>query len=834
MVTLSATYLDDLGRVRLTAAALLANVSYTLQRSTDLEPTWVDVRGGGNVSTVGVTVVDDYEYTPNAVNHYRLVAPAFYDSFNRQLPPPVDEGFETLPLDVTITQGTPGDMRLRLPGAAGSRASTPDTATLDITGDIDIRATVRLNDFLSGSAMFVSKAAAGQISYQFGHQTGNLVFRGSTTGAAVNVTATCSANISTVLAYQREWITVRFTRVAATGVGTFYYTRGSINNSGPWTQLGSTAATTTGNLFSGTGTLWVGEDQLAGLSPMNGGVRRVQIRNGINSTVVTDPNFAAQASGTVLFNDTNGLAWSVVGSAAITDAISSSAAWARTNTEAHTGTWSLKSGTITDNQVSDAVVTLPAGTASLQFWYKIDSEENKDYLQVFKDSTFVMQVTGAQTWAQSAMIDVTGATTVAFRYYKDAASSSGADAAWIDDLDFEIAGSTGTTWGTADTGQAYTTFDVDANAYMYVNNGVGVIGDPNPVTDVAELHADTDPAAVNAEVTYSVIQPAATLDQAVEYNVGLRGTDQNNYYESQILFGSGGSRDVSLRIAKWVGGVYTGLTVLLSVGEWTANIPWNVRYRVNGTGLMMRAWAYGTDEPRDWQLFVSDTTFATGSDIHIRGRKDGGAAYEQWFGPIEVRAIPDLVAAIADISPTQDDVWLKSVAYPLFNQQIECTDWDAISYDSRVGLYDIKGRHEILAITDVGSSGSFGLTFVTRSAEANRAVLALLTYGGVLLLQPPGDTDEDCPTDYSGLPEGYIVPTASVRPHSIHGQPIWVWEVSFTQVAAMDAEGIIPTTITWEMLWALIGEDGTWETVWATWPTWQELWLTQGNIEDFG
>src|SRR6185503_12377948 len=83
MVTLSAEYLNDLGRVRLTAGDLVANVSYILQRSTDADPDWVDVRGGGNVATTGVTVVDDYEYIPNMENHYRLIAPVFYDSFNR-------------------------------------------------------------------------------------------------------------------------------------------------------------------------------------------------------------------------------------------------------------------------------------------------------------------------------------------------------------------------------------------------------------------------------------------------------------------------------------------------------------------------------------------------------------------------------------------------------------------------------------------------------------------------------------------------------------------------------------------------------------------------------
>jgi hypothetical protein len=479
MVTLSATYLDDLGRVRLTAGALVTNVSYTLQRSTAAEPAWVDVRGGGNVSTDGVTIVDDYEYDPNVVNHYRLIAPAFYDSFNR-------------------------------------------------------------------------------------------------------VTASS------------------------------------------------------------------------------------------------------------------------------------------------------------------------------------------------------------------------------------------------------------TTWGTADTGQVYTAFDVDAGAFAFVDNGDGVIGDPTPTTDIIEQNAPTNAAAVDADATWSAVQPDPALDVQTSYNMGLRSADANNYYECQLLFeNAADNRDVRIQLAKRVAGVFTGLTGTLRVGEWTANIPWYARFRVLGSSLMCKAWATGSDEPRDWQLFATDTALVAGSNVHIRARKDGGAAYEQWYGPIEVRAVPDLVAATVDITPVQTEVWLKSVAYPLFNWEIECTDWDAIGYDSRVGLYDIKGRHQILAITDVGSSGSFGLTFVTRSAAANRSVLALLTYGGVLLLQPPGDTEEDCPTDYSGIPSGYVVPTTSVRPHSLRGQPLWVWEVSFTEVAAMDVVNILPTTITWAMLWALLGDDGTWEDVWAQWLTWQELWLVQGDIDDF-
>lgn len=832
MVTLTADYLEDIGRVRLTASDLLDNVRYTLQRQTAIEPTWVNVRGGGNISTVGSTVIDDYEYTPNMVNTYRLIAPAFYDSFDRLVPAPIDEGFESLPLDVTITQGTPGDMRLEMPGTAGSRASTPSAAGIAITGDIDIRATIRPDDFAASEITIAGRFGAGQLSYQFYIVAGNLAFRGSTTGAATNITASTGTDLSTVMPYQRAWITVRVTRAAATGNIIFYYTFGSIDNAGPWTQLGATQVSTSGNLFAGTSPLWVGEDQAGSLDPFDGGIRQVQIRNGILGAIAANPIFSAQAAGTLAFNDSAGLPWSIVGAATITNAIQSSAAWTRTNTQAHTGSWSLRSGVILDNQVSDAVVTIPAGATTAQYWYRLDTEDGFDYLQVFKGTTLVSQVTGIIGWTQSAVIDVTGFTTLTFRYYKDRSTVGGADAAWIDDLTFSISSTTGTTWGTADTGQTYTVSDVDPNAYIYVNGSVGIIGDPNPVTDIAELHATTDPAAVDAEVTYSAIQPAASLDQDVEYDVGLRSTDALNYYESQLIFND--DYTVTIRIAKTIAGVYTGLTNITTVGEWQQNVPWLVRFRVQSSGLFMRAWEDGTVEPVNWQIFATDTSLATGSDIHIRARKNGGVAYEQWFGPIEVHAIPELEVASDSITPDQEEVWLKSVTYPLFNKELSCVDWDALNRSSRAGFFNIKGRHEILAITDVGSSASFGLTFTTSSRAENRAVVALLTFGGVLYLQPPGDSDEDCQFGtFSGTPGGYVVPTSYEQEHSVYGEPIWRWSIGFTRVAASDISGIVPTTITWEQLWAIIGPEGTWEDVWATWPTWQELWQTQGNITDF-
>ncbi|MBK1785139.1 hypothetical protein [Prauserella cavernicola] len=71
-MTLTATYADDLSRVRLSITGAPAAADYArVERSTDLI-TWSTVRGGDTVPlTTGAGSLDDYEFTPGVPNHYR-------------------------------------------------------------------------------------------------------------------------------------------------------------------------------------------------------------------------------------------------------------------------------------------------------------------------------------------------------------------------------------------------------------------------------------------------------------------------------------------------------------------------------------------------------------------------------------------------------------------------------------------------------------------------------------------------------------------------------------------------------------------------------------------
>lgn len=692
MPTLTATYLDDLGRVRLQAGDLDPNVVYSIQRQTAVESAWVDVRGAQSITDGGTTMVDDYEYTPNVVNTYRITGPLFYDSFMR----------------------SSGPGGLVLTGAAGGYASTADKAALDITGDIDLRGVVNFPNYATGAVQTIGAkwdATADQRSYGLRIlNTGAIQLL-----ASVNGTGTISPNSTVTLGSVGveggQTVAVRATRVAATGATTFYYSVGVTVNPPVWTQLGTTVAATSGNLFAGTAVLEIGSITNGTTSRAVGTVLSFQVRNGINGTAVANPSFVSQPTGTLSFADTTGNTWNVNGDASI-----------------------LGNDTV---------------------------------------------------------------------------------------------------WGSADTGQTYTAFDINPDAILYVDNGVGAIADPTPAGDTAELNAPTGAAGVDVEAAYSAIQPAATLDATTEYNVGLRATPDNlNYYESQVFFRT--DNQVSIRVSKTIGGVYTALSDTPILGEWTPNVPWHARLQVVGTTVQARAWVEGTTEPRVWQVTATDTDLVSSTGVNIRARKASGAAYEQWFGPIEVNTMPETALATASVTPVQEETMLKSVQFPSLNKALDCVNWDALNRRSRAGFFDIKGRHEILGITDMGSTATFNLTFLTHSKAENRAVVALLTYGGTLLLQPPGDDDTlECQSGtYSGTPAGYVVPGNSVQAHALPGQALWSWTVTFTQVAA-PSEDITPTTITWQQLWDIIGPDGTWEDVWATWPTWQALWNTTGSIDAF-
>lgn len=294
-MTLTLTHLTDLQRVRV-ALSGLPDGSVQVQRALNGSATdalWQQgiVRSGRQLAIQsGVGQLDDYEWFADVANHYRVVA----------VNPP------------------PG---LALDGASGAYASTPDAASLDITGDLDLRVEAARSDGWDPPSRqsLVSKFVTGtnQRSYRLAiTDAGRLQLVWSTTGLAGGV-ASASSTVA-ITAPSSGRLAVRATidvDDGASGRIVRFYTAPTI--AGPWTPLGDPVTGVSTSIFAGTATLEVGSISAGTGERWTGSIVAVQVRNGIGGTAVANPTFAGQTPGTSSFADAAGNTWTVNGTATI-------------------------------------------------------------------------------------------------------------------------------------------------------------------------------------------------------------------------------------------------------------------------------------------------------------------------------------------------------------------------------------------------------------------------------------------------------------------------------------------------------------------------------------
>lgn len=120
----------------------------------------------------------------------------------------------------------------------------------------------------------------------------------------------------------------------------------------------------------------------------------------------------------------------------ITTNAGADAGWSRANDEAHTGTWSLKSNAIGNNQIAAVDLAVPANMNTLSFWYKVSSEAGFDAFQIQVDGVAIVEgITGEVDWTR-VVVDVRQASVITFWYEKDPGSTGGSDASWVDSIEF--------------------------------------------------------------------------------------------------------------------------------------------------------------------------------------------------------------------------------------------------------------------------------------------------------------------------------------------------------------------------------------------------------------
>lgn len=189
---------------------------------------------------------------------------------------------------------------------------TADKASLDITGDIDIRMDIWPHSWRSSTGMIlISKYATlgDQRSWALRISSGGIIaLTWSTSGTSGTLTTAFSSAVPIPTGGR---LAVRATLDVNNGVGGWtaaFYTSDSVT--GTWSALGSPTVTTSGttSIFSGAGALAIGRGAaiqavFTGYTGFGGKVYRAQVYNGIAGTLVADFDPGVQALGALSWSD---------------------------------------------------------------------------------------------------------------------------------------------------------------------------------------------------------------------------------------------------------------------------------------------------------------------------------------------------------------------------------------------------------------------------------------------------------------------------------------------------------------------------------------------------
>ncbi len=219
---------------------------------------------------------DHWTYIPLGAESERTIVVTRSSAGTGLFPSPTLGGIQFLDGDAT-----PPETYVAVDGTTGSYLSTPDSAALDITGDIDLQARFRMPDTtLAAEQALISKwdSLANQRSYMLTVDTnGKLKGYWSTAG-----TVTLSQAATSMTAIPADtWVWGRWTLTAATGVHNFYLSTTDTDDhtAVTWGSPVSTATTGATSIFAGTTTVRCGQfiSGVGSFFPMVGDFRAVAI-----------------------------------------------------------------------------------------------------------------------------------------------------------------------------------------------------------------------------------------------------------------------------------------------------------------------------------------------------------------------------------------------------------------------------------------------------------------------------------------------------------------------------------------------------------------------------
>jgi len=111
--------------------------------------------------------------------------------------------------------------------------------------------------------------------------------------------------------------------------------------------------------------------------------------------------------------------------------------WIISSVNSYQGVYCAKSGSISNDQVSElSLFVLTTADDTISFYRKVSSEVNYDFLQFWVDGVKLEQWSGEVAWGKVSYFVEAGMHTLQWIYDKDVSISSGSDCSWIDYIQF--------------------------------------------------------------------------------------------------------------------------------------------------------------------------------------------------------------------------------------------------------------------------------------------------------------------------------------------------------------------------------------------------------------
>jgi subtilisin family serine protease len=181
---------------------------------------------------------------------------------------------------------------------------------------------------------------------------------------------------------------------------------------------------------------------------------------------------------------------------------SGDADWFVTTTDAYEGTQSVRSGVITHYEGSVLSVTVDVLAAgNIEFYYKVSSETNYDYLHFAIDGAQQGSWSGTVPWTLGSYAVSAGTRTFTWTYDKDGSVNTGSDCAWIDFVVFPTItppAYPSVAWSPASLSQTLAPLGIAQQVITLDNNGDGDLSWTAVATmDLAGTSASAQPEAID-------------------------------------------------------------------------------------------------------------------------------------------------------------------------------------------------------------------------------------------------------------------------------------------------------------------------------------------------